>query len=357
MLLFSELDFFHCVVNSLQSTSTRTKSTSKTTDKMSYILLTGGMGYIGSHCAAALLARGYKVVIADRLCNSHETVLDRLRKIREVDDDSIVFINVDLAKNCTPLDAAFQVYPIIAAVHLAAHKSVSDSVSMPLKYYENNLVSLINVLKCMENNNVTKIVFSSSACVYGSTESDEPLTETSACAPTNPYGLTKLWGEQIIQDTCKAWTDGCGVSLRYMNPFGAHESGLLPEKPKGAPMNLFPVIDQVLEGKLPYLSVFGTDYPTRDGTGERDYVHVVDVAEAHVAVIDRMTVGLTGYDVFNIGSGKGTTVLEVATAVQNQKGKQVPLKMMDRRPGDVSSVLVNVDKAREKLGWIAKKNI
>lgn len=341
--------------------------------------MTGGAGYIGSHCALALVEQGYKVVIADCFSNSHPESVEKLKslcsKLPNFHSDSIIFVHVDLAtSSLAPLDSIFLLYNIQAVIHLAAHKSVPESIAKPLLYYQNNLCSLLNVLQHMEKHNVHRIIFSSSATVYGTSSTpssgatkDEPggeLTEESPCAPTNPYGMTKWWGEQIIRDTCKAWKasfpkrDVCGIALRYMNPYGLHSCGQLAENPRGTPNNLYPIIMQVVSGQRDSVTVFGSDYETRDGTGERDYVHVVDVASAHVKMLDKMLAaslpssskedkGEEVFDVINVGTGRGKTVLELVAEVQAQFPENtIPVKMAPRRPGDIASLVVNIDKAK-----------
>lgn len=323
------------------------------------ILLTGGAGYIGSHCAVALLLAGYRVIIVDSYVNSHSSSLENIYKSVPPDVyENLWSLNIDLAdqKDVKRLEPFIK--SIYAVIHLAAHKSVPESVSNPLKYYDNNLISLINILKCMERGGLHRIIFSSSATVYGETK--EVVSETDPCHPTNPYGKTKWWGEQIVTDTCTAWqaaghADVLGVSLRYMNPYGNHELGHLLEKPRGIPQNLFPVVQQVANGEREYVSIFGTDYETRDGTAERDYVHVMDVADAHVRVLDTMS---TGCDIFNVGSGQGYTVREVVAAVQALNPTvDIPSVAAERRPGDITSLRVNVSKARAQLSWSATRNM
>ncbi len=326
---------------------------------MKTILLTGGAGYIGSHCAVELLKRGYQVVVVDNLVNSHEPNLETWTKLAGVPENHVQMIWHDLNKSkVTPqLEAVLR--NVHTVIHLAALKSVPESVENPLKYYRNNLDSLLTTLEWVKLFNIPYIIFSSSATVYGNVshfgkwEEGIQVLETSPCAPTNPYGFTKLWGEQIIRDFCHA-EGRHGVALRYMNPYGSLEG--LAENPRGPANNLYPVVLEVVQGKRSHVSVYGSNYPTRDGTGERDYVHVQDVADAHARVIECWGTTLAGeqFHEINIGTGRATTVLEVIASVERDYKVSIPYKLENRRPGDVASLVVNVDKAWRLLNWEAK---
>lgn len=324
------------------------------------VLLTGGTGFIGSHCAVAFLDAGYHVVLVDNLCNSHVNVVQNIKSSTQCPAQAqLDLVIAEVGVDKVLLDSIFLVHNVDAVIHMAAHKSVPESVKDPLKYYRNNLGSLVQMLEIMDDHGVRNIVFSSSATVYGNVQSNG-VKETDALAPTNPYGWTKLWGEQMVRDTCASWGGAHGVSLRYMNPYGSHHSGRLPERPKGAANNLFPVLYEVMSGARSHVDVFGSDYPTRDGTGERDFVHVCDVAEAHVLAVNKMLDDVTCpvYDVFNVGSGSGRTVLEVIHYVESlNPGVRIPYKMVDKRAGDIASLVVDVSKAERVLGWTPKRRI
>lgn len=310
-------------------------------------LLTGGCGYIGSHTAVALLQAGHHVILVDSFCNSHPDVATKIAQTVVLDDPRrLVVVEADLTV-ANVLDNVFCEYAVDAVIHFAAHKSVGESVADPLKYHHNNLVSLINLLQTMDKHHVHRLIFSSSATVYA--PCDAPITEDKPTRPLNPYGWTKWMGEQILRDV--AWADGQVIALRYFNPAGAY--GLLSENPVGPANNLFPVIMEVLRGKRPHLTVFGSDWPTRDGTGERDYVHVMDLAEAHVAALQHQA----RFAIFNVGTGRGSTVLEVHRAMERLSGRDIPLVMEARRPGDAASVVVDPARARKELGWSAHRTL
>lgn len=334
------------------------------------VLLTGGCGYIGSHTAIALLDAGYTVIIIDSYGNSYPSALQRINEHASAVRGSVYFINANLERDRVLVDAVFVAYPIDLVIHFAAWKSVDESVRDPLKYYRNNLGSLITLLEVMESNNVHRLIFSSSATVYApktNTTAVDPsvaavnsrITETDATQPSNPYGWTKLMGEQILKDTARAWSDKGGeqgddvsiIALRYFNPAGGVEN------PKGSANNLFPVIREVLDGRRLFLSVYGTDWPTRDGTGERDYVHVMDVAEAHVSACQYATTNKNTFSIFNIGTGRGTTVLEIHKAMEEATGRAIPMKHMPRRVGDVASVVVDPRLAELELQWKAQRTL
>lgn len=315
------------------------------------ILVTGGTGYIGSHTCVQLLRAGHHVIIADNLANSKIGVVAR---INQLGGTAVDFRKVELC-NYAEVDALFSCVQIDAIIHFAGLKAVGESVKIPLRYYENNLVSTMNLLLCMEKYDVFNFVFSSSATVYGNPAS-VPITEDFPTSTTNPYGATKLMNEQILTDYCHADERRSIILLRYFNPVGAHESGLIGEDPKGMPNNLFPYITQVAVGKWPRLSVFGNDYPTPDGTGVRDYLHVEDLAAGHLAALRRLSEG-KGLEIFNLGTGIGYSVLDIVRAFEKANGVAIPYIIQDRRPGDVPSTYADTAKAERELGWKAVKNL
>jgi UDP-glucose 4-epimerase len=315
------------------------------------ILVTGGTGYIGSHTAVELLNLGHEVVIVDNLSNSKQAVLERITKITGKRPD---FFKLDL-RNRDELAKVFDDTKFDAVIHFAGLKSVGESVSKPLEYYDNNINSTLVLVSEMLKHNVNKIIFSSSATVYG-TPSELPLRETSSTGIgiTNPYGWTKYMIEQILCDITVANPDFDVTLLRYFNPIGAHESGLIGEDPNDIPNNLLPYVAQVAVGKLPEVKVFGDDYDTVDGTGVRDYIHVIDLAKGHVASLDSSTKGVK---IYNLGTGKGSSVLEVIKSFEKAAGKNIPYKIVARRPGDVASNYANADLAKQKLSWEAEKSL
>ncbi len=316
------------------------------------ILVTGGTGYIGSHTTVELLKRGEKVIIVDNLVNSKLCVLDRIEKITGKRPE---FIKCDLLDKET-LDKVFEDHPEIESViHFAGLKAVGESVSLPLYYYHNNLTGTFNLLECMLSHKVYRIVFSSSATVYGLPKS-VPISEDFPLSTTNPYGETKLMIERILKDTAHANPSLSVCVLRYFNPIGAHESGLIGEDPRGIPNNLLPYIAKVAAGKLACLSVFGDDYNTPDGTGVRDYIHVVDLALAHLKAID-YTAKTSGIDYFNVGTGNGYSVLEMVKAFGEVWGSPVNYKIAPRRPGDIAECYADPKKAYEILGWSAERDL
>lgn len=313
------------------------------------ILLTGGAGFIGSHTCVELLERGYDVVIADNFSNSKPEVLNRIEKIT---GRKPIFNEADVTDKAA-LGRIFEEQDIDAVVHFAGYKAVGESCAKPLMYYRNNLDSTITLLETMSEHNVKKIVFSSSATVYGETN-EPPYSEDmpiSTC--TNPYGWTKLMSEQILRDAAAADPGLCVVLLRYFNPIGAHKSGLIGEDPAGIPNNLFPYVAKVAGGKLPKLGIFGDDYPTPDGTGVRDYIHVVDLAKGHAAAIEYAK-DHTGAQAVNLGSGRGHSVLEVVNAFKNVNNIDVPYEIKERRPGDLPVSYADASKAKELFGWEAE---
>lgn len=315
------------------------------------ILVTGGAGFIGSHTVVELLNAGKEVVIADNFVNSKPVVPDRIRQITGKD---FKFYNVDLCDK-TALEVVFASEKIDSAIHFAGLKAVGESCSIPLRYYQNNLISTLNLCELMTKYSCKNIVFSSSATVYGKPAS-VPIREDFPNSATNPYGETKLMIEHILKDLYKADSEWNTAILRYFNPIGAHESGLIGEDPSGIPNNLMPYITQVAIGKRECLSVFGDDYATHDGTGVRDYIHVVDLAKAHLAALNWLD-KKPGLDVFNIGTGHGYSVLDIVHAYEKATGKKINYKIAPRRPGDIDECYADPSKAREVLGWEAKLGI
>lgn len=316
------------------------------------ILVTGGAGYIGSHTIVELLAANHDVIIVDDLSNAKALVLQRLQTIT---GKNMTFYQIDL-KDKAKLDGIFAAHQIESVIHFAGYKAVGESVSEPLKYYENNLMTTIHLLDVMKTYQVKHLVFSSSATVYGEPTS-MPIFETSAVGgTTNPYGTTKLMNEIIIQDFIKVNPSFKAVLLRYFNPIGAHSSGLIGEDPQGIPNNLMPYITQVAIGSRPSLSVFGNDYPTVDGTGVRDYIHVVDLAKGHLAALNHIE-SLQPLSIFNLGTGKGTSVLQLVQAFEKASGRKIPYTIAPRRPGDIPTSFANCDKALKILQWKTEKTI
>ncbi len=313
------------------------------------VLVTGGAGYIGSHACVELLNAGHTVIVADNLVNSSA---ESLRRVEKITGKTLTFHNVDLTDRAA-LDALFDKYAFDCVLHFAGLKAVGESVGQPLRYYENNLNSTMNLCESMASHGVKKILFSSSATVY-SPENTMPVKETDRIGGcTNPYGWTKFMCEQILSGVAHAHPDWTVMLLRYFNPVGAHPSGLIGEDPRGIPNNLMPFISQTAAGKRECLSVFGNDYDTPDGTGVRDYLHVVDLARGHVAAMDYMT-GRTGVFVFNLGTGHGYSVLDMVHAFEKVTGQKVPYKITPRRPGDVATVFCDPSLAERELGWKAE---
>jgi UDP-glucose 4-epimerase len=316
------------------------------------VLLTGGMGFIGSHIAVELLENHYDVIIADNLSNSKIVVLDRIESIT---GRKPAFYDIDI-RDEAKLSGLFRNNDIFAVVHLAAFKSVKESVAKPRDYYDNNLASTLNLLKVMKEFDCRRIVFSSSATVYGSPKY-LPLDENHPVNPVSPYGRTKLMNEEILRDEAASSPDLSVISFRYFNPIGAHESGLIGEDPQGVPNNLMPYILQVITGKLPFLTVNGVDYETKDGTGVRDYIHIVDLARAHLAAIRKMEISDLGFKIYNLGTGTGYSVFEILNAVSNASGSVIPHQVGARREGDVAEVFANPSKAETELNWKAEKGL
>ena len=316
------------------------------------ILVTGGMGYIGSHTCVELLNLGMEVVVVDNLANSNPKVLDRVEQITGKRPE---FYELDVCDEAA-LSKVFDAHAIDCVIHFAGMKAVGESVAIPERYYSNNLGSTLTLCRVMAAHNVKRIIFSSSATVY-SGDNEMPLRETSKTGGcTNPYGWTKYVGEQILRDIAFADKEWSVVLLRYFNPIGAHESGLIGEDPKGIPNNLLPYISQVAVGRREYLSVFGDDYDTPDGTGVRDYIHVVDLAKGHVAAIS-YAAAHTGTEVFNLGTGIGYSVLDMVKSFERVNNVPVPYKITPRRPGDQATCYADPAKSRQQLGWIAEKNL
>ncbi|WP_152445935.1 UDP-glucose 4-epimerase GalE [Bacillus sp. THAF10] len=315
------------------------------------ILVTGGAGYIGSHTCVELLNAGYEIVIVDNLANSNLVALER---IKEISGKDFPYYSVDLLDK-EALDNVFNEHSIDAVIHFAGLKAVGESVEKPLFYYHNNITGTLYLCEVMQKHGVKKMVFSSSATVYGLPES-VPISEDFPLSATNPYGQTKLMIEQILRDLQVADSEWSVSLLRYFNPIGAHESGRIGEDPNGIPNNLMPFITQVAIGKLEKLQVFGNDYDTVDGTGVRDYIHVVDLAKGHLKALEKV-MSTQGVDAFNLGTGKGYSVLEMVKAFEEASGKDVPYDIVDRRPGDIGECYADPTKASEVLGWKAEKGL
>ncbi len=316
------------------------------------VFITGGAGFIGSHTCVEMLEAGYEIVVADNYSNSSAESLERVKKITGKD---FPYYECDI-RDKEGLARIFDAHKIDAVIHFAGLKAVGESVAKPLEYYDNNIGGTISLLEVMREKNVKTIVFSSSATVYGS-ENPVPFKEDMKTGgTTNPYGTTKYMIEIILQDLCKADPEWSVSLLRYFNPIGAHESGLIGEAPNGIPNNLMPYIAQVAVGKREKLSVFGNDYNTPDGTGVRDYIHVVDLAKGHVKAVAR-AVSVKGCEVFNLGTGHGVSVLELVNAFKEANGIEIPYVIAPRRPGDIDKSYADVTKAWEILGWKTEKTI
>lgn len=313
------------------------------------ILVTGGAGFIGSHACVALIEAGHSVIIADNLSNSKRETVD---KIIDISEKGVTFYEIDVT-DAEAVEVIFKNYSLDGVIHFAGHKAVGESVTKPLEYYYNNIVSTMVLTKICQKYDVNRFVFSSSATVYG--DNKVPFEETMELLPTtNPYGETKAMSERILTDITKANPRFSVSILRYFNPVGAHESGLIGEAPNGIPNNLMPYVTQVAKGNLERLLVFGNDYPTVDGTGVRDYIHVVDLAEGHVAALENLTEGV---HIYNLGTGKGTSVLELVKSFEEANDIEVPYEIVNRRPGDIASCYADASKAKRELGWTAKRDI
>lgn len=314
-----------------------------------HVLVTGGAGYIGSHTCLELLNAGHTVSVIDNLCNASREALNR---VEQLTGKKIHFYEVDLC-DLERLRATFKkIEGASAVIHFAGLKAVGESVELPLRYYQNNLISTLNLCQVMEENGIDNIVFSSSATVYGDPAS-VPIKEDFPLSCTNPYGQTKLMTEEILQDVQRAHPRWNVVLLRYFNPVGAHRSGLIGEDPNGIPNNLMPYIAQVAIGKLEQLSVFGNDYPTPDGTGVRDFIHVVDLARGHLCALNKLEQN-PGVAIYNLGTGRGYSVLEMVAAFSKACGKPVPYAIVARRPGDIAQCYADPSKASKELGWQAE---
>ena len=317
---------------------------------MATILVTGGCGYIGSHTTLELLNKGYDVVVVDNFSNSS---YESLNRVQWLTGKKVTFYEADI-RDSEKMENIFKSHTFDAVIHFAAFKAVGESVRLPLKYYDNNISGTVELLRIMDKYNVKKIIFSSSATVYGDPER-LPVDENCRLSTTNPYGATKLMMEMIMQDLSKADKEWNIVLLRYFNPVGAHESGLIGEDPKGIPNNLMPFVAQVASGKHECINVFGNDYDTPDGTGVRDYIHVVDLALGHIAAIENCND--TGVHIYNLGTGRGYSVMEMIKAFEKACGKTLPYKICPRRPGDIGTCYAAPDKAKKELRWEAKFGI
>ncbi len=315
------------------------------------ILVTGGAGYIGSHTSVQLLNAGYEIVIVDNLCNSSA---EAVKRIETLAGKKPIFYELDLCDEAS-VEKIFSEQKIDAVIHFAGLKAVGESVSMPITYYNNNLLSTLNLCKVMSKHGCKKLVFSSSATVYGKPAS-VPIREDFPLSCTNPYGQTKFMIEQILQDLYVSDNEWDIALLRYFNPVGAHKSGMIGEDPKGIPNNLMPYISQVAIGKLEKLSVFGNDYDTPDGTGVRDYIHVEDLAHGHLKALEKLQTHV-GVVVYNLGTGQGYSVLDMVHAFEKACGKEVPYQICDRRPGDIAACYADPTKAREELGFVATHSL
>lgn len=315
------------------------------------ILVTGGAGYVGSHTCIELLNEGYEIIVLDNFSNSNP---ESLRRVRNITKKNFKICDVDLL-NRKDLEDVFLKNNIEAVIHFAGLKAVGESVSHPLRYYQNNISGTLNLCEIMAKFQVKNLVFSSSATVYGMSQ-QVPITEEMSLHATNPYGKTKLMIEDILQDIYLSDKNWSIALLRYFNPIGAHASGEIGEDPNGIPNNLLPYISQVGVGKLKELDIFGNDYPTDDGTGVRDYIHVVDLSQGHINALKKV-MNSSGIEAYNLGTGKGYSVLEVVSAFEKASGKVIPYKFVERRPGDIAVCYADPSKAYNHLGWIAKRGI
>lgn len=317
------------------------------------IIVTGGCGYIGSHTVVSLIESGYEVVVFDNLSNSKEFILDR---IQEITGTKPAFEKIDLANDKEAKEAYKKHNEALAIINFAAYKAVGESVKEPLMYYRNNMFSLINTLQGQVDNNIQNIIFSSSATVYGEPDTLPITEENETKRPFSPYGNTKKIAEEILEDFTKVNNDFSAISLRYFNPIGAHESGLIGEFPSGVPNNLLPYVTQCAVGVLEELKVFGNDYPTKDGTPIRDYIHVVDLAKAHVVAVDRLleNKNKSNFETFNLGTGNGYTVLDVIKTFESVTGINLNYRITERRDGDVTALYAATDLAKKELNWEAE---
>ncbi|XP_010279559.1 PREDICTED: UDP-glucose 4-epimerase GEPI48-like [Nelumbo nucifera] len=319
------------------------------------ILVTGGAGYIGSHTVLQLLLGGFKAVVIDNLDNSSDIAIKRVAELAGEFGKNLSFHQIDLRDKAS-LEKLFSSTNFDAVIHFAGLKAVGESVQKPLLYYNNNIIGTINLLEVMASYGCKKLVFSSSATVYGWPK-EVPCTEEFPLSATNPYGRTKLFIEEICRDIYRSDSEWSIILLRYFNPVGAHPSGYIGEDPRGIPNNLMPFVQQVAVGRRPALTVFGSDYSTKDGTGVRDYIHVVDLSDGHIAALQKLFESKIGCEVYNLGTGKGTSVLEMVAAFEKASGQKIPLVMAARRPGDVETLYALTDKAENELKWKAKYGI
>ena len=318
---------------------------------MSHILVTGGAGFIGSHTLVELLNNGHDVIVIDNLSNASKISLER---VKEITGKAVLFYEADIRDRAV-LDRIFKEHPIDAVIHFAGLKAVGESVAKPIEYYDNNLVGTLVLLEAMRDHGVKKLIFSSSATVYGTPE-QLPLTETCRVGgTTNPYGTSKYFQERMLEDVCVSDKEWSVILLRYFNPVGAHPSGRIGEDPKGIPNNLMPYVAQVASGKLERIGVFGNDYPTPDGTGVRDYIHVVDLARGHLAALKKLEE--PGVHIYNLGTGVGYSVLDMIHAFEKACGKTLPYATLPRRAGDIASCYASSAKAERELGWKAEYGI
>jgi len=318
---------------------------------MKTILVTGGAGYIGSHTVVELLAADYNLVIIDNLCNSSQVALERVEKIS---GRTLTFVQADI-RDADALDKIFSEHAVDAVIHFAGLKAVGESTQIPLDYYDNNVNGTLVLLQAMRCAGVFKLVFSSSATVYGD-PAEVPIREDFPTSATNPYGRSKLMIEEMLKDLAASDPRWGVVLLRYFNPVGAHSSGLIGEDPQGIPNNLIPYVSQVAVGQLAEVSVFGNDYPTKDGTGVRDYIHVVDLAKGHLKALDRIKEN-SGVLTYNLGTGSGYSVLEIIAAFEKASGKQIAYKVTPRRPGDIAECWADPDLAQRELNWKAERGL
>ena len=315
------------------------------------VLVTGGIGYIGSHTSIELLEAGYDVIIVDNLSNSDIIVLDR---IKELSGKTPKFYEIDI-NDIEKMEVVFKENQIDSVVHFAALIAVGESVEKPVEYYLNNIGNTLVLFELMKKYNVKNFVFSSSATVYGNPER-LPIDEDCSLSVTNPYGRTKLMIEDMLRDICLADENLNVAILRYFNPIGAHKSGKIGEEPSGIPNNIMPYITKVAVGQLPHLNIFGDDYDTQDGTGVRDYIHVLDLANGHVKALEKLSEN-PGLVTYNLGTGRGYSVLDLVKAFSKASGREIPYKMANRRPGDIAACYANPEKAETELGWKAKYGI
>ncbi|MGE5522722.1 MAG: UDP-glucose 4-epimerase GalE [Rhodospirillaceae bacterium] len=318
---------------------------------MNKILVTGGAGYIGSHTVVELLDRGWDVIVLDNFAGSRRSVIERLKQIAKRSFD---LVEADV-RDKSAIDSVFSTHPIDAVIHFAALKAVGESFDLPLDYYETNVAGTLNVLKAMRDHGVKRFVFSSSATVYGHPR-ENPIREDFPLCATNPYGRTKIVVEDVLRDVYASDKTWSIALLRYFNPTGAHSSGLIGENPRGIPNNLMPYIAQVASGRLSQLTVFGNDYPTADGTGVRDYIHVVDLAIGHVKALELLNSG-PGLRTYNLGTGRGYSVMEMIAAFETATGSPIPYKVVGRRPGDIATCYADPTLAQNEMGWKAQRGI